>query len=99
MKTNMQIVEEFVALHKINNILDWEPVGVDSQDKLLRMYDRLMMGDYGDVRDNGTYNDSGEIVEPPTEFEIEISAHDSKTGNPVIFEWEKQVQWKSVFSR
>jgi hypothetical protein len=84
----IEIAKEFVALHKNNNIDDWVLRCADKDQAHIIVYRRLVDGVYGEVRDNAEYDDDGEIEVEATEFEIEIGRFDSKSGNPVIFEWE-----------
>jgi len=74
-----EIAKDFVNLHKENNIENWQPLHVFIEnEKLLIIWNYLMGGTYGEVREND-YD----------EYEIEIPGNQSKTGNPIIFEWEK----------
>lgn len=88
----IEIAKDLIALDKIDNVDDWSLVFkfkvMTDDEKHLFIYDRLVDGEYGEVRDNTEYDDDGEIIKPATEFEIEVGRLHSKTGSPVIFEWE-----------
>jgi len=82
--TNSQKIEtakHFILSHKNNNAEDWFlqcQHGTD-KDQYLEIYSKLEGGEFGEV----TTDDWGD-------FRIEISSHNSKTGNPIIFEWESK---------
>jgi len=76
----IEIAREFIRAHNRADMDDWNlgaPLTFDNEaDLLLHIYQALMQGTYGNVEQDGnTYN-------------VEISAHDSKSGNPIIFSWE-----------
>ena len=87
------IAKEYIALHKDNNVDDWsarfQAFDMAEDDKYAHIYDRLMDNDYGEVRHDAEWSEDDVLIKPATKFEIEISRFDSKTGNPVIFEWEE----------
>lgn len=74
-QTRTNIATDFINTHKSNNLQDW--LCFDNAD-LLAVYNKLVGGEYGEVRTTN-YNN---------ELEIEIGTHESKSGNPIIFEWE-----------
>ena len=75
----IEIAQNFVDMHKDNNIDNWQPLQVFEQTKKLEtIYDNLINGVYGEVRENSF-----------GEYEIEISGNESKSGNPIVFEWDK----------
>lgn len=80
----IQIAIDFVALHKANDILDWQPVGIDGDIKSLTIYHNLNGGVYGDVEycfdEKGIENGGC----------IEISGFCTESGNPIIFEWDAE---------
>jgi len=61
----------------MDDINNWRPMELSNDKKYLEIYNRLASGSYGEVRENDF-----------DEYEIEISGNESKTGNPIIFEWE-----------
>jgi hypothetical protein len=73
----IQIARDYIAEHKDNNVFDWIPCGSNDDEKLLIIFSNLESGVYG------------EVIEKEDGFEIEISSHDSHSGNPIIFEWSK----------
>lgn len=87
----IEIAKEFISLHKNDDVYDWFAMlpgtANSDEDKYSQVYYRLEDGTYGDVTDNTEYDDDGEIVAEPTEFKIEISRFDSKSGNPITYEW------------
>lgn len=81
------VAKDFISLHKNNSVSYWPPFGIDDNDKYLTIFNNLCGGQYGECRDNGEVDDEGNTVTEPTEFEIEIGGFDSKSGNPIIFNW------------
>jgi hypothetical protein len=80
----IEIAKDYIKNHKNTDIWGWAEqsnaltAGNPENNILLNVYDKLMSGDFGEVKEND-YD----------EYEIEISGHESKSGNPIIFEWEK----------
>lgn len=86
----VQVAKDFIANHKNNNVDDWflRCSASTNNGKYLQIYDNLESGLFGECRGNAEFNDDCELVKEASEFEVEISDHESKTGNPIIFEWE-----------
>ena len=86
----IQIAKDFISNHKNDNAEDWflqcQP-GTDDE-QYLEIYAKLEGGTFGECRDNAEFDEDGELIKEATEFEIEISGFESKSGNPIIFEWE-----------
>lgn len=72
------VAKEFIECHKISDIDEWQPLNLSGDDKLITIYDNLAGGLYGEVRD----------------LEVEISLSDSKSGNPIIFEWSDKMTYQ-----
>ena len=71
-KSKIDTAREFVASHKEFGL------GLDiDRDALLSIYHNLIGGLYGETRSNGM-----------GEFEIEIPAFESRTGRPILFNFE-----------
>jgi len=91
--SKIEVAKDYVASHKKNNIEDWTIYsGVAEDDKkqaYLLVFEDLSNEVFGEVRDNEEYDENGEVTKKATEFEIEISSHDSKSGSPVIFTWSQ----------
>ncbi|MGH1438224.1 MAG: hypothetical protein ACRBG0_27570 [Lewinella sp.] len=71
-----QIAQDFVDAHKNNNLDEWQVAGINKEQKLDSVYNNLVAGVYGNVEidgNNGT---------------IEIDKFDSRSGNPIIFDFE-----------
>lgn len=73
----IHIAANYVALHRINGIEAWFAGQMpDTFDKAyLVIFDRMVEGDYGECREDFYSGD----------FEIEISAHDSRDGYPHLY--------------
>lgn len=72
------IAHDFIRQHKNADIDNWAPYNLSSEAaKLGRIFNNLEQGVYGEVT---THHDGIR--------EVEISGHESATGNPVLFEWE-----------
>ena len=72
LKSKVDTAREFVASHKEFGL------GLDiDRDALLAIYHNLIGGLYGETRSNGM-----------GEFEIEIPAFESRTGRPILFNFE-----------
>jgi hypothetical protein len=79
----IEVAKRFIEAHKENKFRDW---GAFDEAGLVECYDNLCFGVYGEV----TYlNELKEECGMEDAFEslIEIGRHESKTGNPVIFEF------------
>ena len=72
------VAKEFVENHKISDIDEWQPMNLSGDDKLITIYDNLAGGLYGEVRD----------------LEVEIGSSDSKSGNPIIFDWSDKMTYQ-----
>ena len=84
----IEVAKDFVALHKENNVSEWQPLFDDSDKQWLAIFSSLENEVYGSVRDNGYYDDDDcEVYVEPTEWEIEVSSFESKSGNPIVFNW------------
>jgi hypothetical protein len=81
----IQVAKDYVSHHKNDDpdlwMMNERKFG---DEKLLSIYHHLMAGTFGEVR-RLDYDFS-------SEYEIEISSHDSKTGNPVLFTWEEDIE-------
>ena len=72
------IAYDFIRQHKNADVDNWAPYNLSSEAaKLERIFNNLEQGVYGEVT---THHDGIR--------EVEISGHESATGNPVLFEWE-----------
>ena len=65
-----QIALDYVAMHRDNNIDDWQPIGVSGDAKLKIIYGNLIAGQYGEIVDGC----------------VEIAARESKHGRPILYE-------------
>lgn len=72
------VAKEFVECHKISDIDEWQPLNLSGDDKLITIYNNLAGGLYGEVRD----------------LEVEIDSSDSKSGNPIIFDWSDKMTYQ-----
>jgi hypothetical protein len=86
-KQRIKIALDFVQHHKNSDIEDWQPMDVFGDDKLLAIYWNLDGWLFGEVYTTEEFDDDGTQATTPTEFSVEIDGFDSRTGNPVIFEW------------
>lgn len=78
MNDKIKIAADYVALHKDSDLENWTPFNKSKTEKLLTIYNNLINDVYGEVRELELGR-----------FEIEIGAHDSKTGAPVLFEFNQ----------
>ena len=74
----IRIAQEFVENHKVSDIDEWQPMNLSGDDKLITIYHNIVGGVYGEARD----------------LEIEISSSDSKSGNPIIFDWSDKMTYQ-----
>ena len=74
----IEVAKEFIALHKNPDVNDWNPIGQSDNKKFLEIFSNLEQGIYGNLEDDGMGN-----------WMVEIGSHESKSGNPITFEWEK----------
>lgn len=73
------IAQEYVDLHRDKDLSNWQPLALTGNNKLLRIYDNLIAGEYGEVHIED--KSSGALS-------VEIPSRDTAAGNPIIFEWE-----------
>lgn len=87
-----QVVTDFISLHRNSDIKDWflQCRSYTDNDKYLEIYAKLIGGVFGFPVDDAQYNDDGEIIKAATEYSVEISGFESKSGNPIIFTWDEQ---------
>jgi len=74
MQTRIQLAKDFVSMHKNANIDDWQPLYIFGNSKYLAIYHNLIDGVYGN-----TGSDDEDRA-------VEISSHESKTGNSILFD-------------
>lgn len=75
----MIATKRFIELHKDNNIGNWHPTTMFNEDKkLLYIFDTIIAT--SNMEDDGMGN-----------YMIEIGSHESRSGNPVIFEFNKNL--------
>ncbi len=78
-KQKIEIAKDFVHQHKHDDLYAWLGSGstrLTADDKYLTVYDNLSQGVFGEIRRVEGAN------------EIEIGSGETKTGVPIIFEWE-----------
>lgn len=92
-KNKIEIAKKYLSLHKNNNMHDWQPVGEDGEKKLIFIYDQLKSGEYGNVNESG--KDENNIIY----YFHEIGSKDSKTGNPIVFDWEEKNKSDQLLSK
>ena len=73
MMNDKQIALDYVAMHRDNNIDDWQPLDVFGDAKLKIIYGNLIAGQYGEIVDGC----------------VEIAARESKHGRPILYELEQ----------
>ena len=77
----IEIATEYISMHKNTELAEWMEANSyqipTETEILLNVFVKLSQGEFGDIEEDGSGN-----------FQIEISGHESKTGNPIIFEWE-----------
>jgi len=82
METKEEIAKRFISEHKNDNIEEWLSCDRFIQNNilsgLLNIYSNLIGGEFGDCRET----DFGD-------FEIEISKHETKSMQTVIFSFNK----------
>ena len=85
----ISVAKDFISRHKTSDPSDWflQCQSQDTDKQYLEIYAKLEGGVFGECTDNSEW-DEDEITKPATEFEVEISGFHSKTGNPIIFDWE-----------
>ena len=73
----IDIAINYVALHRINDIEEWFPTGLPPTyaQAYLTIFDKMVTGEFGECREDFYSGD----------FEIEISAHDSRDGYPHLY--------------
>ena len=76
MKTKVEIANNFILSHK--EIEEWAPFHLSGDAKLEHIFNNILQGLYGECREVDDLLRSGE-------YEIEISSHDSRSGNSVLF--------------
>lgn len=84
------IGKNFVELHKDNEVNNWVAGGNSDNDKYLEIYYRLAAHDFGEVvvdEYNDEYNNDDNVID----CTIQISSHDSKSGIPILFEFQIEV--------
>lgn len=79
----LEIIKDYISLHNQNIQEEFELVNVSTQD-WLNDYQKLIAGDFGEVRETGFTNE--------LELEIEIPGKDADSGNPVIFNFIKPAE-------
>lgn len=86
-----QVVDDFVSLHRNSDINDWflQCSSYAKSEKYFELYAKLVGDVFGTTINDAQYNDDGEIIKAATEYSIEISGLESKSGNPIIFDWEE----------
>lgn len=72
MKTKAEIANDFILLHKEIDRDAWAPFHLSGDAKLEHIFNNILQGLYGECNGSG-------------EYEIEVSSHDSRSGNSVLF--------------
>lgn len=83
-----ETAKNFVALHKENDIENWTAFLTGEQDPLLTIYYNLM--------EEATCTNIDEESSDCAKFYCEIGSHESKSGNPILFEFEDDSYIRSI---
>ena len=78
MKTKIDIAHDFILSHKEIDLDAWTPFHLSGDAKLEQIFNNILQGLYGECNEVDHLVGSGE-------YEIEVSSHDSRSGNPVFF--------------
>ena len=78
MKTKVEIANNFILSHRQIDVDEWAPFHLSGDAKLEHIFNNILQGLYGECREVDDLLGSGE-------YEIEISSHDSRSGNSVLF--------------
>lgn len=76
MDNQNKIAQNFVDLHKDSNPENWQSFGFTNQQKLTSIYQNLISGMYGELKE-----------ETEGEYKIEISSLDREDKNPFIYQF------------
>ena len=89
MNDKTSIAADYVALHKDSDLENWTPFNKSKTEKLETIYNNLINDVYGEGREL-----------EPGRYEIEIGSLESKTGAPILFEFNQsseKIQWQVGF--
>jgi hypothetical protein len=84
----IDIAKDYVAVHKDNDVSRWQPLVLYGNAKYLVIYKQLINGLYRQVTCvDQVLSDSGDILHHGMEYQVEISAIDTRSQKSVVFWW------------